>query len=53
VRVWTDTTVNRPGNPAGSLTAVDTAQVSLAAGQKSTVVILDRAGGGVKLEVIP
>lgn len=52
VRVWTDTTVYRPGNAAGWTTAVDTARVTLSSGRKATVVILDRTGGGVRVEVI-
>ena len=52
VRVWTDTNLYRPGDARGWLTALDTARVTLAGGAKRTVVILDGAGGRVRLALI-
>ena len=45
VRVWTD-------SGTAWTTAVNTTRVALASGAKKTVAILDRAGGGIRLEVI-
>jgi hypothetical protein len=52
VRVWTDTSAFRPGDPGGWAVATAITSVTWAAGQKKTVVIMDRPGGGLRLEQI-
>ncbi len=50
VRVWTN--AFPPGDSAGWNAALDAARVPLSSGAKKTVVILDKPGGGVRLQVI-
>ena len=52
VRVWTDTTIHHPGDPALWATPLDAVTIALGSGEKKTVVILDKPGGGVKFMVI-
>ena len=52
VRAWTDTLAFPPGNATPWATPLDQVTVPLTGGQKKTVLILDKAGGGVKLVVI-
>jgi hypothetical protein len=52
VRVWTDTTVHKPGDPAQWSSPLDEMQITLGSGEKRTVVVLDRPEGGVKFMVI-
>jgi hypothetical protein len=52
VRVWTDTVQFPPGDSRGWSVASAITSVTLSAGQKKTVVITDRPGGGLKLEQI-
>lgn len=50
VRIWTDTVTYAKGNAAAWPVAwIDRQVVTLAAGQKGTVAVVDKAGGGVKL----
>ena len=52
VRVWTDTLTRPPGDPAPWATPLDAVSVTLLTGQKKTVLILDKDGGGIVLQVI-
>ena len=52
VRIWTDTLAFPPGNATPWATALGQVTVPLTSGQKKTVLILDKAGGGVTLMVI-
>jgi hypothetical protein len=52
VRVWTDTTTFAPGNPSGWAIASAITSVTLGDGAKKTIAILDRPGGGIRLQVI-
>jgi hypothetical protein len=52
VRAWTDVTTFPPGDPRGWTQASAITSVTLGDGQKKTIVILDRPGGGIRLEQI-